>query len=268
MSLPSFAVFGTSVFCISDHQLASTIEEWARDRAPNGRVVCFSDTHGIVQGHDHSTVRQALGTADIVVPDGHPIAWIGRTLYRLPAQRTCGPDFLEFLAERSSTSGLRHYFFGGKPGVADALAAIMQTSFPGLIVVGAESPPMGFSSPEATEAQLARINDANPDIVWIGLGAPKQEIWMAEHRHRLPGMTLCGIGAAFDFHTGLVPRAPLWMRHHALEWAYRWYREPRRLGPRYRNTIRRFLVLLVQQAWAMRKAGALRRDVRPSTERL
>jgi N-acetylglucosaminyldiphosphoundecaprenol N-acetyl-beta-D-mannosaminyltransferase len=231
-------------------------------------VVCFSDAHSVIQGHDHSPMRHALATADIVVPDGYPVAWIGRKLYGLPAQQTCGPDFLEYLAERSSHSGLRHYFFGGKPGVADALAAAMRARFPHITIVGAESPPMGTSSPAETEAQLRRINSAKPDVVWIGLGAPKQEIWMAQNRHRLAGMTLCGVGAAFDFHTGLVPRAPLWMRHHGLEWAYRWFREPKRLGPRYRKTIRRFLVLLAQQAWSMRKAGVLPPQARSSTERV
>lgn len=264
MSPPSFPVFGTPVSCMSDGQLARTIETWAAEQEGAGHVVCFSDAHAIVQGHDHAPMRHALHTADIVVPDGHPVAWVGRKLYGLPAQRTCGPDFLEYLTERSRHSGLRHYFFGGRPGVADALAQAMQARFPGITVVGAESPPMGASSAEEIEAQLERIRCAGPDIVWIGLGAPKQEIWMAEHRHRLTGITLCGIGAAFDFHTGLVPRAPVWMRHHGLEWAYRWFREPRRLGPRYRHTIRRFLVLLARQAWTMRKAGAPRQNPSPS----
>ena len=268
MSPVSFPVFGTTVSCVSDQQLARLIEDWAEDREPIGRVVCFSDTHAIVQGYDHAPMQHALATADIVIADGHPIAWIGRTLYGLPVERTCGPDFLELLAQRSSLSGLRHYFFGGEPGVADALAVALQTRFPGLTVVGAESPPMGLSSPEAIKAQLERINSAKPDVVWIGLGAPKQEIWMAEHRHHLAGMTLCGVGAAFDFHTGRIPRAPAWMRHYGFEWAYRWLREPRRLGPRYRNTIRRFVVLLVQQAWTMARTGAFRRGIQPAVERL
>jgi N-acetylglucosaminyldiphosphoundecaprenol N-acetyl-beta-D-mannosaminyltransferase len=264
MSPPSFAVFGTPVSCISDAQLARMIEGWASEPNSAGRVVCFSDAHSIIQGHDHPPMQHALATADIVVPDGYPVAWIGRSLYGLPVERTCGPDFIEYLAERSSTSGLRHYFFGGKPGVADALAKAMQARFPGITIVGAESPPMGPSSPEAIEEQLERINSAGPDVVWIALGAPKQEIWMAKHRDRLPGITLCGVGAAFDFHTGVVPRAPLWMRRHGLEWAYRWSREPKRLGPRYRKTIRRFLVLLAQQAWGMRKTSARHRSAATS----
>lgn len=257
MNSRTFDAFGTEVSCISSGQLAQQIESWARAADRVGHVVCFSDTHGIVQGHDSAPMRHALATADIVVPDGHPVAWLGRVLHAMPARRTCGPDFFDLLSSRSPGTGLKHYLYGGKPGVAAELAAILVTRYPGIRIVGVDSPPMGRSSPAATEEQLARITAAAPDVVWVGLGAPKQEIWMAQHRHRLAGITLCGVGAAFDFHTGRVRRAPSWMSRNGLEWAYRWYSEPQRLGPRYRKTIARFFVLLLGQVWRMAWAGAL-----------
>lgn len=110
---------------------------------------------------------------------------------------------------------------------------------------------MGVSTPQQLNEQIDRINAAKPDVVWVGLGAPKQEIWMAQNRHRLPGVTLCGIGAAFDFHTNRVKRVPVWMRNNGLEWAYRAMSEPRRLGSRYAKTIPRFIYLLSWQFFRM-----------------
>ena len=127
---------------------------------------------------------------------------------------------------------------------------------------------MGASSLVEIGEQLDRILTARPDVVWVGLGAPKQEIWMAQHRNRLPGMTLCGVGAAFDFHTGRVQRAPAWMSRRGLEWIYRWYREPKRLGPRYRKTIVRFLVLLAHQVWQMRGPQCFRAKSKPTASRV
>jgi N-acetylglucosaminyldiphosphoundecaprenol N-acetyl-beta-D-mannosaminyltransferase len=264
MSGSSFDVFGIPVAGISDQELAARIEGWAGGIA--GHVVCFSDTHSIVKGHDEPAMGMALAQADLVVPDGHPIAWIGRTLFGLPVQRTCGPDFLNCLAARSEQTGLRHYLFGGKAGVAEDLVAVLRARYPDINLAGFESPAIGPASESEVAEQLDRIVAAKPDVVWVGLGAPKQEIWMTRHSPQLPGMTLCGVGAAFDFHTGRIKRAPLWMQNHWLEWLYRCLSEPRRLGPRYLRTGPRFLVLLVQQAWARHrlayKAGVKRRFIR------
>lgn len=251
MTNTSYNVFGTEVSTLSALELAERIECWSAAPEGKARVVCFSDTHGIVKGHDDPLMRHALTSADHVAADGHPIAWIGRTLHRLPAQTNNGPDFLRLLTSRSPQSGLRHYLFGGKPGVAEELSRTLQAQFPGIVIAGMDTPPMGASSPAELAKQLQRIKEARPDVVWVCLGAPKQEIWMVEHRHRLPGMTLCGVGAAFDFHTGHVQRAPAWMSRHGVEWAYRYYREPKRLGRRYRQTITRFLLLFAAQAWRM-----------------
>ncbi|SFV28514.1 N-acetylglucosaminyldiphosphoundecaprenol N-acetyl-beta-D-mannosaminyltransferase [Devosia crocina] len=257
MSCPSaFSLFGIPVAVTSLQDLASRIESWRGSSRTH--VVCFSDAHGLVRGHDEPGMAEALTQADIVAPDGQPLVWAGRLLFGVAAERVAGPDFLAYLASRSAGTGLRHYFFGGRPGVAELLAARLLVRYPGIEIVGTDARPMGISTPAETAAQLARINAARPDIVWIGLGAPKQEIWMHRHRDQLPGLTLCGVGAAFDFHAGLKPRAPRWMREHGLEWLFRALSEPRRLGPRYAVVIPRFIFLLLRQALAMRRSGAMR----------
>ncbi len=255
--MKKFKALGVDIAVTSLEDIARRIESWAGGTEEH--VVCFSDVHGVVKGHDDAAMKEALVSADIVSPDGHPVAWVGRALYGLPAKRACGPDFLDFLASRSPSSGLKHYFFGGKPGVAEELADVLRKKYPGIQIVGTDTPPMGVSTPEQLDEQLNRILAAKPDVVWVGLGAPKQEIWMSKNRHRLPGITLCGIGAAFDFHTNRVKRAPLWMREHSLEWLYRAFSEPKRLGTRYLKTIPRFLFLLSRQAVQMAFKGNLRR---------
>ena len=251
MSGSNFEVFGIPIAGVSGPDLAARIESWAGGSA--GHVVCFSDTHSIVKGHDDAAMGAALAQADLVVPDGHPIAWIGRTLFGLPVQRTCGPDFLDCLAERSQQTGLRHYLFGGRAGVSQELAAVLSKRYPDIAIAGFQSPVFGQATDIEIADQLAQIVAAKPDVVWVGLGAPKQEIWMARHSPQLPGITLCGIGAAFDFHTGRIKRAPVWMQSYALEWLFRCWSEPRRLAPRYLRTAPRFVVLLMQQAWALKR---------------
>lgn len=242
----TYNVLGTQVAVTSPVGICEQIEAWAGQGV--GRSVCFSDVHGVVKGYDDPKMRAALADADMVCPDGYPVAWVGRLLFGLPAKRTCGPDTLVRLSSRSPESGLRHYFYGGAEGVAEALAEDLQGRFPGLKVVGTGSPPMRPLTREEDQAAVAAILAAKPDVVWIGLGAPKQEIWMHEHKLRLPGITLLAVGAAFDFQTGRVVRAPAWMRSIGLEWLYRAASEPKRLGSRYLKVIPRFIDLIARQA--------------------
>jgi N-acetylglucosaminyldiphosphoundecaprenol N-acetyl-beta-D-mannosaminyltransferase len=243
---PTYELLGTHVAVTSPVGICELIESWKG--SAQGRSVCFSDVHGIVKGHDDPRMKQALADADVVCPDGHPVALAGRWIARQPAQRTCGPDTLVLLSSRSPKSGLRHFFYGGAPGVAEALAANLQDKFPGLVVAGFDSPPMRPLTPEEDAEAVQRILASKPDVLWVGLGAPKQEIWMMEHKPRLPGVTLLGVGAAFDFQTGRVRRAPRWMQKSGLEWLYRAASEPKRLGKRYAVVIPRFVHLSLRQA--------------------
>jgi N-acetylglucosaminyldiphosphoundecaprenol N-acetyl-beta-D-mannosaminyltransferase len=204
----------------------------------------FATAHTIVEAHDDPRLRDALARG-LVEPDGMPLVWLGRRA-GIPVERVCGPDFLPALIERGIPEGRTHYFLGGAPGVPEGLAARLAARFPGMRVAGTLSPPFRGLSTEEDDAIVERINTADPDFVWVGLGAPKQDLWVAEHRSRLRAAALLAVGAAFDFHAGTRRRAPGWMQHTGTEWLYRLLTEPRRLAGRYTRVNARFLRLVLQ----------------------
>lgn len=238
-SLPHKLILGVPVAVTTMSEAVDTIGRWIAGR--ESRYVCASDVHSIMRAQETASHMEALNAADMVVPDGMPVVWASRLYGAAKAQRVCGPDLMLAVCERSLTTGWTHYFYGGAEGVAEALAEKLRTRYPGLKVVGTECPPFRPLTDGETQAALQRINDAAPDIVWIGLGCPKQEAWMLKHRPDLPGKTLVGVGAAFDFHTDRVKRAPVWMQNSGLEWAHRLASEPRRLWRRYLLQAPRFV---------------------------
>ena len=175
----------------------------------------------------------------MITPDGLPIALLGK-LRGIPVQRTCGPDLIDVLCARSVDTGLSHYFYGGKEGVAKKLAENFERKYPGLKIVGYESPPFRGIDDQSDPEAVARIRASGADVVWIGLSSPKQDMWMLQHYKQL-SQTLIGVGAAFDFHTGEVRRAPRWMQKTMLEWLFRLASEPRRLWRRYLLLAPRFV---------------------------
>jgi len=204
----------------------------------------FATAHTIVEAHDDPRLRDALARG-LVQPDGMPLVWLGRRA-GFPVDRVCGPDFLPALVEHGIPEGRTHYFLGGAPGVPEALAARLAARFPGMHVAGTLSPPFRGLSAEEDDAIVDRINAANPDYIWVGLGAPKQDLWVAEHRSRLRAAALLAVGAAFDFQAGTHRRAPGWMQRTGTEWVYRLFTEPRRLAARYTRVNARFLRLVLQ----------------------
>jgi N-acetylglucosaminyldiphosphoundecaprenol N-acetyl-beta-D-mannosaminyltransferase len=212
----------------------------------------FATAHTIVEAHDDPRLRNALARG-LVQPDGMPLVWLGRRA-GLPVERVCGPDFLPALVERGVAEGRTHYFLGGAPGVPEALADRLAARFPGMRVAGTMSPPFRGLTVEEEDAIVEKVNAAGPDYVWVGLGAPKQDLWVAEHRPRLRAAALLAVGAAFDFHAGTRRRAPGWMQRTGTEWLYRLITEPRRLAGRYTRVNARFLQLVLQ-----RRFGAARR---------
>jgi N-acetylglucosaminyldiphosphoundecaprenol N-acetyl-beta-D-mannosaminyltransferase len=149
--------------------------------------------------------------------------------------------------------GYRHFFYGGENGVPELLATLLKKRFPGLQVVGTFSPPFRPLTLEEDERIVQIINEAEPDIVWVGLGTPKQELWMAEHRERLKAPVLIGVGAAFDFLSGRKPQAPKWMQRSGLEWLFRLVNEPKRLWKRNLVNNPTFLILVILQILGIKK---------------
>lgn len=195
--------------------------------------VCVSNVHILTECQRDPVLRRIHNHAGLVTPDGMPLVWVSRLFGRKEVARVYGPDLLVAVCEHSVEKGYRHYFYGGAEGVADELAKRLARRFPGLVVAGCEAPPFRALTPEEDQAAVERMNQAAPDIIWVGLGAPKQERWMAAHRPSLDAPVIVGVGAAFDFHSGAKKQAPLWMQRAGLEWLFRLFTEPGRLWKRY-----------------------------------
>lgn len=206
--------------------------------------VHFATAHTLVESQENEALRHALSEG-LVQPDGMPLVWLGRVSGR-PVERVCGPDFMPALIEAGIDQGRMHFFYGGAPGVPEALSARLSDRYPELRVAGTFSPPFRPLSAEEEESIIALINAAAPDYVWVGLGTPKQDLWLAANRSRLEASALLAVGAAFDLLAGRRRRAPRWMQRTGTEWIYRLAMEPRRLASRYTRVNARFVRLLVQ----------------------
>jgi len=217
------------------------IARWIDDKCVH--YVCALDVHSVMRAQKDPAHNRALCRADMVLPDGMPLVWLSKLRGQKEIERVCGPDLMLRIFEHSTRTGWRHYFYGGSPGVADELEKKAKALYPDLIVAGAECPPFGPMTATELDDAIARINAASPDIVWIGLGCPRQEIWMCENVAKLKQSIAIGVGAAFDFHSGRIKRAPFWMRSAGLEWLYRLLSEPRRLWYRYLYLAPRFVTV-------------------------
>lgn len=199
----------------------------------------------VMQGYEHEEVRAALN-ANIATPDGMPVVWALR-LMGYQVERVYGPDIMQAVCARSVREGWRHFFYGGAPDVLEKLIEALKSHYPNLLVAGFESPPFRELTREEDEAIVNRINESRAQIVWIGLGSPKQDVWMATHRAQLNAPVLIGVGAAFDFFAGRVKQAPRWMQRSGLEWLYRLMSEPSRLWRRYLIYNPKFVVCVLMQ---------------------
>jgi N-acetylglucosaminyldiphosphoundecaprenol N-acetyl-beta-D-mannosaminyltransferase len=210
--------------------------------------ICVAATHTVMVCEEDPEFREAVLNSSLTVPDGQPLVWAMNALGGNLTDRVYGPDLMARYCERAAGTGTRMYLYGGRnQGALVQLALNLRQSYPGLKIVGGYSPPFRDLSEEEEDAIVEEINGTRADVVWIGVGAPKQEKWMAQMRPRLDAAVLVGVGAAFDFHAGLVPQAPDWMQSAGLEWLYRMAQEPRRLGPRYVRYNPRFVTGFARQ---------------------
>jgi len=191
--------------------------------------VCVAAVHTVMVCQEDPELREAVLASDLVVPDGQPLVWAMNALgHQLPS-RVYGPELMERACERAARTGRRMYLYGGRnQGALVQLALNLRRRFPGLKIVGGYAPPFRDLTAEEEAAVVEEIDASGADVVWVGIGQPKQEIWMRDFRARLDAPMLVGVGAAFDFHAGLVPQAPTWMQATGLEWVFRLVQEPRR----------------------------------------
>ena len=196
------------------------------------RIMNFCTVNTLVEAQRSHQLKAALNRGTNFT-DGMPLVWLSQSRGFPSAGRVYGPDFMLGLCRRGLPLGLRHFFYGGAPGTARRLALHLKARFPGLRVAGHHCPPLLAPGQLDNRDTLDRINDSRAQVVWIGLGTPKQDLWALNHRDRLKAPILAGVGAAFDFHSGQKSQAPGWMQSRGLEWLFRFIQEPRRLGLRY-----------------------------------
>ncbi|MBF0123315.1 MAG: WecB/TagA/CpsF family glycosyltransferase [Candidatus Omnitrophica bacterium] len=210
--------------------------------------ICVAPVSTIVDARRDPAYRAVINAAAMVTPDGMPVAWLGRCQGFKEVARTYGPDLMLRVCNEGRIDGLRHFFYGATKEVCDKLEHNLKKKFPALIVVGKMAPPYMEQAEPVTQDEIQAINAARPDILWVGLGSPKQDFWMSLNREALNVPVMVGIGAAFDFHSGVKPQAPVWMRVCGLEWLFRLCCEPRRLWKRYLKGNTQFMYWVVKEA--------------------
>jgi N-acetylglucosaminyldiphosphoundecaprenol N-acetyl-beta-D-mannosaminyltransferase len=229
--LPRVEVLGVPVSVVDIGRALDRIAHWVTSR--DKRYVCVTGVHGVMESQRDSVVMTAHRSAGMVVPDGMPLVWCARAVGMADVGHVRGADLMHAILERSVAEGWRHYFYGSSDEVLAALVAKVTATYQDIQIVGAMSPPFRALSAEEGLEIASEINHLNPDIVWVGLSTPKQELWMFRWRKALVAPVMIGVGAAFDFHAGTRRQAPPWLRDTGLEWLYRLVLEPRRLWRRY-----------------------------------
>jgi N-acetylglucosaminyldiphosphoundecaprenol N-acetyl-beta-D-mannosaminyltransferase len=237
-------VLGMPIDVATWRETLNRIAHWVR--RGEQRIVVTCNVHSIVTARKDPVLKAAIEDADLCTADGMPVAWFLSLLRRRRQERIAGPDLMWHYCGEAAGRGEKIFLFGSTPRTLALLEQRLQRDFPGLQVVGRLAPPWGEWPPELEADFLERINDSGAQVVFVGLGCPKQELWMARQRGLVKGVMI-GVGAAFDFHAGTVRRAPLWMQKSGLEWAWRLWREPRRLVGRYLRTNLVFLLGAVRQ---------------------
>ena len=244
-------ILGVGAMPLDLDRAVATLERWRAERRQE--YVCVVSVHGLVVAQRDPAIRRALNHCGMATEDGTPLVWWSRLAGYPEARRVCGSDLLDELCAFGVPRKFRHYFYGASQEVLEKLVARLEKRHPGLCTVGYRSPPFRPATPAEDAADIAAINEAEPDFVWVGLGMPKQEKWMVEHLGKINATALIGVGAAFDFHAGTKPRAPVWMQHAGLEWLFRLMTEPRRLAHRYLIDNSLFIGHMLQQVTGLRK---------------
>ncbi|RTL36469.1 MAG: glycosyltransferase [Burkholderiales bacterium] len=224
------SVLGQPLDALTWDEALRRISTWAARR--ESRYVCISNAHSVVTGTQDPAFGRVLREADMVTSDGAPVAWMMRRLGGAGQQRINGPDLMWRYCALAAQRGEGIFLYGGTADTLVLLQRRLLEAFPGLVIAGTISPPFRKPAAEELAADVAAINASGAGTVWVSLGCPKQELWMAAQRGQVQGV-MVGVGAAFDYHAGTVRRAPLWMQRAGLEWLHRLASEPRRLWRRY-----------------------------------
>lgn len=208
-----------------------------------GNYICVSNVHTTIMSYEDKDYRKIQNGGFMALPDGNPLSIVSKKRGFSEAERVTGPDLMEEIFKISEEKGYTHYFYGSTQETLDMLKVKLNKKYPNMKIVGMFSPPFRKLTEKEDKDVIENINKIKPDFIWVGLGAPKQEIWMNEHKDKLCGLMI-GVGAGFDYHAGLIKRAPYLMQQLSLEWLYRLIQNPKRLLRRYLYTNTKFLYLI------------------------
>jgi len=239
-SAPSFSVLGVRVHAVQIPDVIRRFEAWIQEKRAS-RFVAVCNVHMVIEAQNDPCFMEMLNSSELTVPDGKPLTWLGRYHGFDLRRRVYGPDLFQDFLATTHTRGYRHFFYGGHPAVAGQMVLNINHRFPGTEIAGFYSPPFRALTAQEDLDVVRLINQSHADILWVGLGCPKQEIWMYEHRGCLEVPVMVGVGQAFNIVAGNLKQAPPWMREHGLEWLFRLLLEPRRLWKRYLVYNTRFL---------------------------
>jgi len=240
---PRLPVVGTPVSAITMDEAVAQI----LDPGQKGIYVAVANVHSLMTARSDRQLAAAMREADIVTPDGMPLVWALKGLGHERQERVHGMALSTRTIERGLVKKTRHFFYGSSPETLAAMRTNLEIEFPGIQIAGMYSPPFRPLTDEEAAADAEMIRASGADVVWVGLGAPKQELWMRRMHPLLPGVSLVGVGAVFDWFAGNVTKAPEWMQRAGLEWLFRVSREPKRLWRRYIYNNPAYLVLLGKQ---------------------
>ena len=244
-------ILGVGISAINMQMALEMIKHWI-DQGES-HYICLTSVHGVMESHNDEKVKKVHNSSGLTTPDGMPLVWLGWLKGYPYVDRVYGPDLMLALSEFSISEGYSHFFYGSTQKVLELLIANLTKKFPGLRVAGHYSPPFRTLTTEEDAEIVNMINASHADIVWVALGAPKQELWMSQHTGRLEAPVLIGVGAAFDFLSGTKKQAPLWMQRSGLEWLFRLLSEPSRLWKRYLVNNPSFVWYVTLQALGLRE---------------
>ncbi|MFQ5682184.1 MAG: WecB/TagA/CpsF family glycosyltransferase [Candidatus Binatia bacterium] len=229
---PGFKVLGVQVRAVQIPEVVTQMDSWIQE-GTYGHFIVAANTHVVMECRRDPILKQAVNAADVVMPDGMPLVLMGRRRGFPLKERAYGPGLMSAFLLHSAVKPYRHYFYGSTEKTLAALVMAIRTRWPKLKIAGTYAPPFRPLTIQEDRKFTEILNQAAPDVLWVGLGCPKQEYWLYEHRDSLRIPVMAGVGQAFDLIAGVKGQAPAWMRDHALEWSFRLAQEPRRLWKRY-----------------------------------
>lgn len=246
-------ILGMRVDITSYEAATNQIIKWAK--AKESRYVCTANVHMLMEAYDDPAFSTVMNQADLVTPDGMPLVFTLQALVEEKVNRVCGPDLTLYICQAAAKQGIPIGFYGSDSETLESFATTLRQEFPGINIVCQISPPFRPLTPAEDEVLTQQIIDSKAQILFVGLGCPKQETWMFNHRGRIKA-SMIGIGAAFNFHSGKVKRAPKWVQNICMEWAYRLIQQPKHLWRRYAKHNLRFLIFLIAELLTLRSVGS------------